>query len=304
MKSAARRRPASRRRMAADHRPRPACSTCWTPLPPGTGRQARSEAQGRRQDRDAHRQARPSARGGAGEAAGAHGSAKQWRSVEPEQAEGGAEEGREEGRQEEKPETGLLKRTTAAADHSYWVYVPENYDPNVAYALVIWLHPAGKNKERRRRRLHLTSGSDFCEDNHLILVGPKADNENGWTPRRGRVRAGSGQGGDGRLHASTSGRVVAHGMGVGGEMAFYLGFHDRAPVPRRGDDRGAADQQPRRRSVADAAAGVLPRRRRQGPAQGRDQGQPDEAGATHKYPAVYREIQDMGHQYLDAACRR
>src|SRR5439155_19655800 len=46
-----------------------------------------------------------------------------------------------------KPETGLLNRTTAARDHQYWVYVPENYDANVAHALVIWLHPPGKNKK-------------------------------------------------------------------------------------------------------------------------------------------------------------
>src|SRR5690606_9115457 len=47
-----------------------------------------------------------------------------------------------------KPETGLLKKTTPAADHRYWVYVPESYDPAIAHALVIWLHPVDKMKDR------------------------------------------------------------------------------------------------------------------------------------------------------------
>src|SRR5208283_599355 len=35
-----------------------------------------------------------------------------------------------------KAETGLLKRTNAAKDHEYWIYVPSDYDPNISYALV------------------------------------------------------------------------------------------------------------------------------------------------------------------------
>ena len=27
-------------------------------------------------------------------------------------------------------------------DHEYWIYVPDNYDPNIGHALVVWLHPA------------------------------------------------------------------------------------------------------------------------------------------------------------------
>src|SRR5262249_40704640 len=47
-----------------------------------------------------------------------------------------------------KPETGLLKRHNPGRDHEYWAYVPEKYDPNVSHALLLWLHPVGKGKDK------------------------------------------------------------------------------------------------------------------------------------------------------------
>src|SRR5207245_2006521 len=70
---------------------------------------------------------------------------------------------KEEKKDDKKFETGLIKRTTAAADHSYWIYVPENYDPNIAYALVVWLHPAGKNKDKDVDDF-TWAWQPFCED--------------------------------------------------------------------------------------------------------------------------------------------
>ncbi|HEV3117733.1 MAG TPA: PDZ domain-containing protein, partial [Gemmataceae bacterium] len=82
------------------------------------------------------------------------------------------EDGKEAPRVDKKKgETGLLKRSTASHDHQYLVYVPENYDPNIAHALVIWLHPSGKNKDKETETV-LTSWEDFCSDNHVILLCP------------------------------------------------------------------------------------------------------------------------------------
>ena len=90
---------------------------------------------------------------------------------------------------DKKPETGLLKRTTAAADHNYWVYVPEDYDPNVAYALVVWLHPLGKNKDEDMKL--------FTEDVGGLLRGqphhpggPEVGERERLDGQRGRLRAG------------------------------------------------------------------------------------------------------------------
>src|SRR5262249_15259175 len=33
---------------------------------------------------------------------------------------------------------GLVKRNTATRENEYWLYIPENYDPNISHALVVW----------------------------------------------------------------------------------------------------------------------------------------------------------------------
>src|SRR5207244_6393632 len=48
---------------------------------------------------------------------------------------------------DKEPPTGLLKRKSANGENDYWVFVPTNYDPDVSYALVVWLHPVGRNKQ-------------------------------------------------------------------------------------------------------------------------------------------------------------
>src|SRR5207253_2582659 len=80
-----------------------------------------------------------------------------------------------------KPETGLLKKTTPAADHTYQIYVPDDYDPNISYGVVIWLHPVGKNKNQDIEDL-ASSWSTYCDDHNLILVCPQTDSPRGWNP--------------------------------------------------------------------------------------------------------------------------
>ncbi len=124
-----------------------------------------------------------------------------------------------------KPETGLVKHANAAQDHTYWVYVPDDYDPNVAYGLVVWLHDAGKGKDRDMEGV-ADYWQDYCREHHLILLAPLAQNESGWLVSesdaiRDAVRAVMGQ------YTIDRQRVVAHGMGSGGQLAYYLGFHAR-----------------------------------------------------------------------------
>jgi S1-C subfamily serine protease len=194
-----------------------------------------------------------------------------------------------------KPEVGLLKRTTPAADHSYWVYVPENYDPNIAHAVVVWLHPVGKNKERDVDDL-IWVWQPACEDQHIILVGPKTDNERGWT------------GGDAEfvqeaVKAVTDSytvdrrRVVAHGMGLGGEMAFYLGFNARSLVRGVAVTGAGLTSNPKEKVAAQPLAFFLA-------VGGKDplKATVEESKkklAEFKYPVIMREVVEMGHQYLD-----
>src|SRR5204863_3804623 len=71
--------------------------------------------------------------------------------------------------EKEKPKTGLMKRSNAARDRTYWIYVPEEYDPNVAHALVLWLHPVGKGKDKAVEDIK-SQWEDYCSKNKMILV--------------------------------------------------------------------------------------------------------------------------------------
>jgi S1-C subfamily serine protease/predicted esterase len=196
---------------------------------------------------------------------------------------------------DKKPETGVLQRKNPAGTHSYWVYVPRDYDPNVSYALVIWLHPVGKDKEKDDEDLQ-DAWFTFCKENRIILAGPHAENKTGWVPSESDVIAEVARDVMATYTVDRR-RVVIHGMGVGGQMAFYLGFHNRdlvrgvavtgAALATQAKEKvpnqplafflHAGGKDPLRDSVAESRTKLL----------------------EQKYPVVYREDKDAGHQYLD-----
>lgn len=217
---------------------------------------------------------------------------------EPKKEEAKKDEPKKEEAKKEPPkkaETGLLARSNAARDHRYWVYVPESYDPNIAHALVVWLHPAGKGEERDVKAF-VNDWEDYCHASHLILVCPQSQNERGWLFSEAdsvleAAREVMGQ------YTIDRQRVVAHGMGGGGALAFYLAFQARdvvrgvattgsvnphQPKENLANQRlsfyvVAGEKDPLVKSIEETKAKLL----------------------TQKFPVVYREIRDMGHQYLD-----
>ena len=133
---------------------------------------------------------------------------------------------KDEPKKDEKPkvETGFLKRANQALGREYWVFVPDNYDANKSYGLIIWLHDAdqgGKDGEKMARTFR-----DVCEDYNFIMVGPKSGNKDGWVPSESQLVMQDVQAVLGSYTIDKT-RVVAHGKGNGGQMAFYLGFNAR-----------------------------------------------------------------------------
>jgi S1-C subfamily serine protease len=198
-------------------------------------------------------------------------------------------------KKEAKVDTGLINRTSAAGDHTYWIYVPKDYDPKISYALVVWLHPVGKNKKQDVEDFTDT-WEDYCKDNHIILVGPKAENETGWLASEAEfVREAANA--VVNTYQIDPRRIVAHGMGQGGQFAFYLGFHDRdffrgvattgaalanAPKEKVANQPvsffvACGSKDPLAKSVADTKTKLT----------------------DQKYSVIHREIANMGHQYLD-----
>ena len=193
-----------------------------------------------------------------------------------------------------KVETGLLKHTAAGGNQQYWIYIHEDYDPNVAHALLVWLHPPKKNKEQDIDTL-ATTWDEYCNKHNIIIVAPKTDSVNGWTPSDSRrirevIRDVLGK------YSIDKQRVIAHGMGIGGQMAIYLGFHARdlirgvatsGAVPT-----GIKDNVPTRRLAFFLVTGD-----RDPVAKAIAKSQSKLTG--HRLPVIYRELKGVGRQYMD-----
>ncbi len=193
-----------------------------------------------------------------------------------------------------KAETGFLERKPAA-DPRYWIYVPADYDPNVACAVVVWLHPAGKSKEKDVEDF-VSSWQNYCDEQNIILVCPTTDNPRGWTPGdsdyvQRAVRAVMDN------YTVDRRRVVAHGMSVGGEMAFFLGFQARPLIRGVAAVAASLGSNPRERITNQPLSFFLAVGAKDPLLKGVAAAK--ERLTRHKYPVVHREVANMGHEYID-----
>lgn len=206
----------------------------------------------------------------------------------------GAPAEKKDGDKKDEEETGLLNRANETTGREYWLYVPETYDRNVSHGVVVWFHAAGKGGKDADDMVKIWK--DYCEEHHFILVGPKARSADGWVASETEEVVQVLRDVFGRYTVDRT-RVIAHGMGVGGQMAYYVGFQARDLV------RGVA--------VSGAMLGTQPKDTVAGQplAFFVVAGQKDpllkeiteskDRLVEKKFPVVYREIADFGKEYLD-----
>lgn len=201
-----------------------------------------------------------------------------------------------DGCQEKKEEkkTGFLERTNAALGREYWLYVPDNYDPNTSHGLIVWFHPSkqgGKDGPAVARTFR-----EFCEEHHFIIMGPTSTNAEGWVASETEgvmhdVKAVMGE------FTIDKTRVIAHGMGSGGEMAFYLGFNARDTfrgVATVGAVLGTAPKE----NVANQPLSFFVAGGDKDPAI-KDIELSKTLLAEKRFPVVFRKMQDAGKEYFD-----
>jgi S1-C subfamily serine protease/predicted esterase len=139
---------------------------------------------------------------------------------------------KEESKKDEKVETGkVLQRTNETTGAEYWIYIPRGYKPDVSCALLVWLHAA--NRAGRDADDMMKIWDDFCDDHQIIMMGPVSRNKDGWVPSEAddivaNMNVVLGQ------YTIDRERILMHGHGIGGQMAYYMSFHARDLV------RGAA----------------------------------------------------------------
>ena len=217
------------------------------------------------------------------------------KALEPRKMPGGGPPPAAPKKDEKKAESGLLNRKNASGSHAYWIYVPRDYDPNVSYALVLWLHPVGKNKEQDVDDL-LDAWIPYCRENHIIMAGPLAEGAAGWVPSESDVVLEVAR--DVMANYTVDRRrVVAHGMGVGGQLALYMGFHNRDVVRGVAVTGAALANQPKEKVAGQPLAFFLHAGERDPLA--KPVVESKDKLLEHKYPVVHRETPAAGHQYLD-----
>ncbi|AWM38555.1 Putative serine protease HtrA [Gemmata obscuriglobus] len=194
-----------------------------------------------------------------------------------------------------KVETGFLTRNDQALGREYWLYVPDNYDANVSHGLVVWFHPAGQGGKDGEKMS--TTFRNFAEDNHFIVMGPKAGAEAGWRPGETElvvndVKAVMGE------YTIDKTRVVAHGLGNGGEMAFYVGFNARdlfrgvAPV-------GAALGNPPKDNIPNQPLSFFITAGDKDPLLKDIQASQKLLAEQKRFPVIFREMKESGKEYYD-----
>jgi dienelactone hydrolase len=218
----------------------------------------------------------------------------------------GKDEKKDDAKEEPKPEkkddekkeieTGLIKRQNATLGREYWVYVPGNYSPNVAHGLIVWLHPSDQGGKDADKMVDVWR--QFCADQHYILMGPKSQNAAGWVASETEgvtqdVKEVLGE------YTIDRRRVIAHGMGVGGQMAFYLGFNARDVVRGVATTGATLGTQPKD-NVANQPLSFFVVGGEKDPLI-KDIAQAKPALAEKRFPVIYRAIKDFGKEYMDQA---
>ena len=123
----------------------------------------------------------------------------------------------------ERPRTGRFSESLPGEERTaYWAYVPQQYNPQYGYTLLVWLHPAADTMEAAMMRLWQTE----CDRRGIILVAPKAADISGWTPGeaeavRAVVEAMQA------AYTIDPARIVVHGHAGGGQFAWFTAFKHR-----------------------------------------------------------------------------
>ena len=122
----------------------------------------------------------------------------------------------------QKPKTGRFTEDLAGHDHSYWAYVPENYNASHAYGLMVWIHPGGDTMEATISK----QWKSICDRRGIILIAPKADSPANWTP--GEAKFVEGLVAHVREKYTIDGqRIFLHSHGSGTQLACLLATKQR-----------------------------------------------------------------------------
>ena len=130
--------------------------------------------------------------------------------------------GKEPENKEEAPKTGRFDDKVPDSETNYWAYVPDDYNPEYGYGLMVWIHPGGDTMEQEI----LAAWKAIAQQQGLILVGPKAQQISGWTPNETELVKALVEDLK-ETYSIAEDRVFLHTYTNGGRLAFPLLFKHR-----------------------------------------------------------------------------
>jgi serine protease Do len=124
-----------------------------------------------------------------------------------------------------KPAVGIVKIKIPESQSECIAYVPENYNPRLAYEVVVWLHAPGGFKDEELAALW----KDICARDDLIILAPKSADRAKWQRTElGFVRKTLDDV-SGKYHVDRA-RTIACGQEGGGGMAYLFALANREVV--------------------------------------------------------------------------
>jgi serine protease Do len=122
----------------------------------------------------------------------------------------------------DKPQVGKVSLKLPEFENACLAYVPEAYNPDLAYGLVVWLHGAGGYKEDEL----LDRWKPLCDAHDLILLAPKSAEPTRWQPADNKFIRRMMKEALANYQVDPA-RIVVHGQEGGGAMAYVTGFANR-----------------------------------------------------------------------------
>lgn len=118
--------------------------------------------------------------------------------------------------------TGRITGTLPGDTHRYWGYVPESYNPDWPWGLVVWLHPENDTMEAAIFK----QWKSLCDRRGLILIAPQSEEISGWNLNEAGFVTDLVRSMQERYTIDPA-RVVLHSFSSGGNFAYHLAFKER-----------------------------------------------------------------------------
>ena len=211
---------------------------------------------------------------------------------EPVKPKDGKEDKKDE--KDDGPEKSLLTgKVNKTNGREYWMYVPDNYDRNKSYGVIIWLHGAqrGNNEPKEMKKIW----EDYCDSANFIILAPKSKTGNWNATETEDVVLTVNE--VLKPYTVDRKRVIVHGSGLGGQMGLYMSFSARDTV-RGAAVSSAALTSPPKDNLPNQPLSFFLIAGDKDPLLVQIK-ESNEKLREKKFPVMYREIKDFGKQYID-----